>query len=1599
MCAALAAPLPSAVIAQDSAQIAEDKGLITSFLEDKLSNVSRSVTIEGFEGALSSEASIDRLTIADREGDWLVMEDLVLSWTRSALLRGRVDVEQLSAGRIALLRPPVPDPSAPAAEARALKLPELPVSIEIGDIAADRIELGPDFLGEPVTVQVYGDVSLKSGALDTTVNAIRLDDKTGQFIIDLDFAESDGVLALTVLADEGPDGIAARVLDLPGRPSVRLSLDGLAPINDFTADISLETDDTPRLSGAVTLQRSEPVGDAPAAQRVELDLGGDISPLFAGEYGAFFGDDTRLRASAGQRADGSLSLDRLSLSSQALNLTGTALIGADGWPERFSATGAITPREGAPVLLPIKGQPTTVDGMDFAVGYDSAQSPDWTADFALEGLAREGLRIPQTKITGGGQITPPAEGATARWSLGLDYAATGIELAKDGLAEALGDAVSGRIEAHGAEQTPTKIDRITLQGPGLEAEARATIQGADGGYETHAEARLSAQTLSRFSGLAGRDLRGSAELDITANIAPQAPRTELIVSGSTRDLGLGLDDLDKLLTGDGLIRIEAERDDTGTRLTTLDIHTDHAKIDARANLEEGSTEALLIAAIPNAALLSPDLEGEARITATLAKGETQVTVVDVAANLPDGTARIGANIGPVERDYQTALEAELDLHDLASYADLLGRDLNGSAKGTLSGSIGPLTKAGDLTLKFATKDLTIGEARIDPLLHGAGQLDTRVQRDEAGAITVERFSLTTDEVSASGAGQVAKGAAVARFDARLRDAAVLAPELSGPMTLSGTADQDADGRTVVDMRASGPGFNLTGNAIAPRNVTEAPTQFDLSARVDDLSDYSALAGRDLAGAARADLKGSVTPGTGVFDATVEAKTRDLRLEIDKIDALLAGASAINGQVQRRANGDLLIEGLDVETPQARAQGRAELAQGNVFADLSARVEQMALLVPGLNGPAEATLTSEDKGEGKTDLILSGRGPGMTVQGRAQVDSGDAALPAAFNVTAVAGRLSDLRSLIGQPVSGSLRVDAVGTASLRDATGAADVTASTSDLGIGTPIADRILRGAGRLTGRVARDGSGKITARGLDLLFPNLRGSGNGTVAPGGGVSADFEARLADIALINDKLTGPLTATGTARQSGNGSDVNVTLGGPGDSSARIVGRIGNNGQMALTADGQLPLAAANPYIAPRSVEGPLRFDLAVNGPAALSSVTGTLSVEDARFAEPQSGEALEGISGQARLAAGRLAVDLRAAPPRGGTIALTGGIGLSGNLPADLALNADDIVLRDPTLYETTVDGALTMRGPLRGGALIAGQIDLDRTEIRVPSSAIGSLGALPEVRHVGSPPPVRLTLDRAGLSTGGIDKRRGGDANGDGARRATVFPLDITVSAPARVFVRGRGLDAELGGSMRLGGTSRNVIPSGRFELVRGRIDILQQRFDLTEGYATLEGDFSPYIRLVATTDTDSGSASIILEGDASEPEISFASQPELPEDEVLSRLIFGRDLSALTPLQAVQLAAAVNTLAGRGNGGLVGQLRDSVGLDDLDITTSETGNTSLRAGKYLTDNLYTDVTVESDGTSRIDLNLDVSKNLTVRGGSSTDGESSVGIFFERDY
>ncbi len=892
---------------------------------------------------------------------------------------------------------------------------------------------------------------------------------------------------------------------------------------------------------------------------------------------------------------------------------------------------------------------------------------------------------------------------------------------------------------------------------------------------------------------------------------------------------------------------------------------------------------------------------------------------------------------------------------------------------------------------------------------------------------LDRADFTARTARLTGGGTIARTDGKPRIDGTLDFAAEgLAPadpalaKALGPAVTGTVGFQWQEGQDTLDLpvlKLNGQDYGLDA-VLRIAGLDSALTVSGTgNARADDLSRFADLAGQPLAGRASATVGGEAALLAGSFDLTGKVEGNALRIGIAEIDNLLSGASTIDFGIRRDETGTALRRlDLAAASLSAQASGTVATAGSDITADLDFR--DLRVLGPqyrgSLKGRTHFTGTPEN---GTVTLDATGNGIGIGVAELDNLLKGDATIQAEAGL---AGETIDLRKLTVN--AASLGVDARGridpkghdlTADLsfRDLRalgggyrgaltaqaafkgtpeqGSLTAKATGTGLAIGQAEADRLLAGDTRLDADLGLE-DGRIKVNRATLANPQLRAEASGSIE-GATRQVRLQAELANLALLLPEFPGRLTVAGTALDDGNGYQLDLAGNGPGGIRATVKGRVAPNFQSAdLAINGGAQAGLANPFIEPRAVNGNLGFDLRLNGPLQPASLGGRITIAGLRVTDPSLPYALEGVDGTVNLSGGRADLAIGGRLSTGGSLRLTGGVGLAAPYNADLATELTQLILKDPQLYQTRLNGTVTVRGPLAGGAVIGGTILLNETELQIPSTGFGAAAGLDELRHVNEPAAVRATRARAGLI------ETGGEAGG-AARKP--YPLDLTISAPQRIFVRGRGLDMELGGELRVTGTTANVVPAGAFELVRGRLDILGKRLTISEALLQLEGDFDPYLRVLASNESDGITSSVLIEGRATEPKVSFVSEPELPEEEVLARLLFGRDLTSLSAFQAAQLASAVATLAGKGGDGIVGKLRKGFGLDDLDVSTNAEGETSLRAGKYISANTYTEVEVDQEGKAKISLNLDLTDTVTLRGSAGADGETSIGIFKEKDY
>lgn len=202
----------------------------------------------------------------------------------------------------------------------------------------------------------------------------------------------------------------------------------------------------------------------------------------------------------------------------------------------------------------------------------------------------------------------------------------------------------------------------------------------------------------------------------------------------------------------------------------------------------------------------------------------------------------------------------------------------------------------------------------------------------------------------------------------------------------------------------------------------------------------------------------------------------------------------------------------------------------------------------------------------------------------------------------------------------------------------------------------------------------------------------------------------------------------------------------------------------------------------------------------------------------------------------------------------------------------------------------------------------------------------------------------------------------------------------------------------MRLTGTVAEPSAQGAFELRRGRLDLLSQRIALTRGRLDFAGGLIPHIDIVAETRAGDVTARIVIEGPANQPTFVMSSSPELPQDEVLSRILFQRAAGGLSPGQALQLAQAVAVLSG--GGGAFESIRRSLGVDSLDIGASASGGATVGASRYISDRVRLGVRAGAKPEDNaVSVDIDLTRRFKLQSELNADGSTSVGAGVEWEW
>lgn len=1265
-------------------------------------------------------------------------------------------------------------------------------------------------------------------------------------------------------------------------------------------------------------------------------LNGPIAQLIPVQFRDFFGAQTSLALTGVSKESGGMRVESLRLHSAALDVSASAETGSDGFLERLALDAKLDDGTNERILLPVPGGQTTVQRAGLTLSFGESANEEWNGLLTIEKLATAEFAADEARVSMGGLARNLSQANARSITFAADGLLSGIVATRKDINEALGNEISLDIDGAWNAGQPIRLANALLSGNGLSL----SLIGEIAEMAFKGDIALEARSIAPFSALAEQDLQGSLALKATGDVHPISGAFDLTIDSAGNDLQIGNEAIDNLLAEHTTITGRIARGAQGIVADNLRIGNERIELKAQGNIASSAADFNYTLSLADLALLTSQANGQLE-----AKGRAIGTDGNIALTTQAQIAA-GSLAGKRLSDALIAFEGNWQKPSLTG--KISGNAFLDGVRAQLAASIA--TEKGETHI--SDLDFTAGGARLsgnvsqsaDGLLNGILSLNAADVSTAAALFLAQASGAVQAEIALA----EDQGQQTANITANIQD-----------FQLDETRIGSAQAKVLIEDLFNVTAINGTVNAnkVVAGGVDIASLQANALSNGDTTS-FEANAA--LANSTKAHVLGTLSPeGEGWRLALNEAS-----LGQGMVAARLVQPASLLVIGDNITIDDFLI---DVAGGRISAKGTAARQL-----DLAVNINKLPLSIVnlvrpdlGLGGTIDADASVAGTRE-QPQARFTLNGNSITADSLRQAGQSTLTIRASGSTTM---DQLNIDANISSPEG--MRATIRGGVPLNDGALALDVDLASFPLAA----LNRALPGnnlGGTATGKARIGGTIANPQASFDVRGSGLRA----TPLQDGGISSldlTTAGRFANetVTLTSLSLRSPeklaIDASGTIPLSGNGLSVNLT--------------------------GSAPLAIANRFLSERGTQlsGVVEVNGSVSGSIQKPAIRGMFSTSGAQLVDPETNLRVHSINLMGAMEGETVTLrSANAALASGGTVSASGTVSINAaaGFPADLRLVLDKARYTDGEMIFATMDGSLSITGALARDPLIAGNIEIDRAEIAVPENLSGGAAAI-DVVHRNASANVRETLVRA----------RANDGTPTPSARPTIARLDVTVNAPARIFIRGRGLDTELGGRVRLTGSASDIQPVGGFNLIRGRLSILGQRITFDEGSVTLVGDLDPMVNFVARSVGSDITVFINVRGQISALDISFSSQPQLPEDEVLARLIFNRGLNELSPIQIAQLAAAAAELAGGSNTSLLGNLRNATGLDDLDIVTDKEGNAAVRAGRYIQDNIYLGVEAGAGGTTRGTVNLDISEKLKARGAVGSDGDSSLGLFFEHDY
>lgn len=406
------------------------------------------------------------------------------------------------------------------------------------------------------------------------------------------------------------------------------------------------------------------------------------------------------------------------------------------------------------------------------------------------------------------------------------------------------------------------------------------------------------------------------------------------------------------------------------------------------------------------------------------------------------------------------------------------------------------------------------------------------------------------------------------------------------------------------------------------------------------------------------------------------------------------------------------------------------------------------------------------------------------------------------------------------------------------------------------------------------------------------------------------------------------------------------------------------------------LRLLRPFI-PVGIRADARVNAQLTGSGSLAAprIDGWIAADAVRFSMPEQGVAITDGTLRLLLADDRVQVQEGVLKGTSGRIVVSGNAQLR-NPQAGLTLAFEKFAATNRSDRRVIVSGTTQLNlDPKR--LQLTGELTADRARLEMPEASRPALSS--DVVVVGRPPREKPVAQRLPLA------------------------LDLNLRLGDDFLFKGAGLDARLGGQLRVFTVNQVLRGEGTIQVEKGRYAAYAQTLDIERGVLRFAGPIdNPGLDVLAVRKTPTVKVGVQVGGTVRRPLVTLYSDPALPDTEKLAWLVLGHGLENSGQQEFVLLQVAAGALLSQAESvNLQAKMAKTLGIDSFDVRagSGETlTSTVVSVGKRLSSRATLSYEQSLDGLSQVVkvlYQLSPHVRLEAQGGQP----SSFDAFYTREY